>query len=71
MTRMTSKSWTEDDIARLAQLSNDGATVIRAAAALNRKMSSVKIFARRHGLPLIEIRQAKRNARNVCSDQPV
>lgn len=69
MTRTTSQTWTENDIARLAELSQDGATVVRAAAALNRKTGAVKIIARRHGLPLVGIRQAKAAARRLLSPQ--
>lgn len=56
---VTSKSWTDADIARLQQLSNEGASVIRAAAALIRKTAAVAKQCRAYGISLVGIRQAK------------
>jgi hypothetical protein len=58
-TLKTSRSWTEADIARLWQLSNQGASIVRAAAALNRKTTAVAKTARLHGIPLAGTRQLK------------
>jgi hypothetical protein len=55
----TKRSWTDADIARLRELSAKGASVARAAAALNRKMTSVTKMARLHGIPLAGTRQLK------------
>lgn len=59
MPHVTSRSWTDTDIARLKKLSDEGATVNRAAAALNRKTEAVKKACRAHGFTLIGTRQAK------------
>lgn len=56
---VTSKSWTDADIARLKKLSADGASVNRAAAALNRNTAAIQKMARKYGLSLIGTRQAK------------
>lgn len=65
MTRTTKVTWTEAQIIRLAQLSCDGASVNRAAAALNRTTSAVKNIARRYNLPLVGVRQAKAAIRQL------
>jgi hypothetical protein len=64
MIRVSTRTWTEDDIKRLAQLSRTGATVIRAAAALNRRTAAVKTMSRQHNLPLVGIRQARAATRH-------
>ncbi len=69
MPHTTSRSWTEADIARLKQLSDAGATVARAAAALNRKTTAVMKVAKRHGLQLIGTRQAKATIRALSDVQ--
>lgn len=53
MPHVTSRSWTDADIARLRKLSDEGASVNRAAAALNRKTDAVKKVCRVHGLTLV------------------
>jgi len=57
--RVTSMSWTDADIARLRELSAKNASALRAAAALNRSLSSVKQMARTHGLKLTGTRQMR------------
>jgi hypothetical protein len=57
--RVTRLSWTEAEIARLEELSSKGASVLRAAAALNRSTASVKRVATLHGLRLAGIRETK------------
>lgn len=59
MAHMTSRSWTDSDIARLKQLAAQGASINRAAAALNRKTAAVTRFARRNGIDLAGTRQLK------------
>jgi orotate phosphoribosyltransferase len=61
----TSRSWTDEDIARLRELSQRGASVARAAAALNRKTAQVAKKARQYGLPLIGTRQMKAAVRSL------
>ena len=58
-THVTKRSWTDADMARLRDLSAAGASVMRAAAALNRQTSAVKKMARIHGIALIGVREAK------------
>ena len=69
MAHVTNRSWTEADIARLKQLSAAGATVARAAAALNRKTTAVMKVAKRHGIQLIGTRQAKATVRALANAQ--
>jgi len=67
MPHVTSRSWTEADIARLKKLSEEGATVARAAAALNRKTEAVKKKCRLHGFNLVGTREAKAEVRRLHS----
>ncbi|OYU91932.1 MAG: hypothetical protein CFE29_03545 [Bradyrhizobiaceae bacterium PARB1] len=57
------KSWTEADIARLKKFADEGASVIRAAAALGRNTEAIRKQCRAHGLVLIGTRQAKASIR--------
>ncbi len=59
MPHLTNRSWTETDIAKLKKLAEEGASVNRAAAALDRKTDAVKKQCRVHGLSLIGTREAK------------
>jgi len=59
MRQLSTRAWTDADIMRLKKLSDEGATVNRAAAALNRKTEAVKKVCRVHGLTLIGTRQSK------------
>jgi hypothetical protein len=59
MRQLSTRAWTDEDIARLKRLSDEGATVNRAAAALNRKTEAVKKVCRIQGFTLIGTRQAK------------
>jgi hypothetical protein len=63
MPHMTSKSWTEADIARLEKFAAEGASVIRAAAALGRNTEAIRKQCRAHGLVLTGTRQAKASIR--------
>jgi hypothetical protein len=52
--------WTEADNERLKSLVTQGATIIRAAAALKRTMVSVRIQARKLGTPFPPIREFRK-----------
>jgi hypothetical protein len=54
-----SKPWTPEDIARLIELADSGATVLRAAAALGRPATAVQNRARQLGKPLVGVRASK------------
>jgi hypothetical protein len=54
--RPINKTWTPQDIARLTSLSDSGATVLRAAAALRRPAMAVQNKARELWKPLVGIR---------------
>lgn len=62
------RSWSDDDIARLIALSEGGASVARAAAALNRKTGSVMKKARELGKPLLGTRQMRAANRALQSE---
>ena len=62
-THITNRSWTEADISRLKQLSAQGASIVRAAAALNRKTSAIAKIARREGIALAGTRKLKAEIR--------
>jgi hypothetical protein len=59
MTHVTSRSWTDADIARLRALSAAGASLARAAAALNRKTTAVAKICRREKIELAGTRRMK------------
>lgn len=65
--RVTRISWTDADIARLKELSAKNASAVRAAAALNRSLSSVKRMAKIHGLHLTGTRQMRAAIRALDS----
>ncbi|WP_398472929.1 hypothetical protein [Tardiphaga sp.] len=65
MPHITSRSWTDQDIARLQQMAAEGASILRAAAALKRNTSSVAKLARRHGIKLVGTRQLKAQIREL------
>jgi hypothetical protein len=49
--RLNRRSWTEEENARLRAFAAQGASIVRAAAALNRKIANVRIHARKIGAP--------------------
>lgn len=63
--RPINKTWTSEDIARLIELAESGATVLRAAAALRRPATAVQNKARELGKPLIGIRKSRAAARAI------
>lgn len=65
MPHVTNRSWTEQDIARVQQMAAEGASILRAAAALKRKTTSVAKVARRHGIKLAGTRQLKAQIRQL------
>lgn len=60
------KRWTDECIARLRSL--EGATAVRASAALGRPLSSVTKMARLHGVKLVGIRESKAKNRRLEQD---
>ncbi len=58
-------SWSAEDLARLAALAESGATVTRAAGALNRSTASVQTMARRLGAPLVGTREVRAKTRSA------
>jgi IS30 family transposase len=65
MSHVTSRSWTDADIVRLRQLSEQGASIVRAAAALNRRTDAVAKVARRHNIELAGVRKRKAALRKL------
>lgn len=57
----TKYSWTVQDIEKLKKYVTSGATAARAAGALNRKILSVQVQARKLGIPFQTIRKARRS----------
>jgi hypothetical protein len=57
--RVTTVSWTPEQIARLTELLDKGASAVRAAAALNRSIMSVQVKARLLGKPFPRRRRLK------------
>lgn len=68
MPHLTSRSWTDSDIERLKELSGEGASIARAAAALNRKTAAVAKVARRHNIDLAGTRRLKAAIRALDTD---
>jgi hypothetical protein len=65
---MRYKPWTAEEVARLIELAENGATATRAAGALGRPMASVQVKARSLGKPLLGIRQVRAGIRNADED---
>lgn len=61
--RPLSRVWTEDDLAKLLRLSEAGATLMRASAALDRPSSSVQQKARELGFKLPGLRDVRSDLR--------
>jgi hypothetical protein len=49
MNRVNSKVWSENDLKKLKDYAEDGASPYRTAAALNRTVAGVRSMAQRHG----------------------
>lgn len=63
MPRVTSRSWTPDDLEQLRKLALNGASPARAAARFNRSIPAVQIRAKREGFPFEDVRKVKRDMR--------
>lgn len=61
--RLIISPWTPEQDDRLKFLSAQGATAIRASAALSKPLTSVKIRARKLGIPLPGVREVKAKIR--------
>lgn len=68
--RLLTRPWTDEDIARLTQLTQSGATLVRAAGALNRNTSSVQKKARALGLEFPGARAARARLRESGAIEP-
>ncbi len=51
MGRITSRSWTAEDVVLLARMVDEGASPFRASAALRRTMKAVQLKAKENGTP--------------------
>ncbi|MET0222400.1 MAG: hypothetical protein ABW213_17260 [Tardiphaga sp.] len=67
MIHTTSRTWTNEEIERLRRLSGKGASIARAAAALNRKTTAVAKVAKLHGITLAGTRELKAAIRALDS----
>ncbi|MET0674610.1 MAG: hypothetical protein ABW175_02315 [Bradyrhizobium sp.] len=67
MIHTTSRTWTNEEIERLRRLSGKGASIVRAAAALNRKTTAVAKVAKLHGITLAGTRELKAAIRALDS----
>lgn len=63
--RPLSRPWTDEDLVKLKQLAESGATRMRAAAALNRASSSVVKKARELGFELPGVRAVRAGLRDA------
>src|SRR5207245_11771380 len=64
---LAKRPWTEEDNARLKEFVVQGASIIRAAAALHRNIQSVRTQARKLGAPLPPMRVFRKKVANVTS----
>ena len=53
------RGWSTDELERLKQLANAGASVTRCAAAVNRSSASIRSQARKLGIPLAGTRAVR------------
>lgn len=68
--RQIVRKWTEEDITKLKQLMDEGATLLRAAAALNRGSGSVQKKARELGKTFASVRQVRADLRASGALEP-
>jgi hypothetical protein len=59
MAHLTRLFWTPEQTARLEQLRDSGASAVRAAAALGRKVNAVSLKAKKLGKPFPNQRKAR------------
>jgi len=64
-----SSPWSPEQDERLTQLATKGATALRAAAALNRPLQSVRIRARKLGLSLPGVREVRRKLASSMNNE--
>uniref|UniRef100_UPI0037D9EC89 hypothetical protein n=1 Tax=Tardiphaga sp. TaxID=1926292 RepID=UPI0037D9EC89 len=68
--KLLTRRWTDEDSLKLVKLSEDGATLSRAAAALDRHTSSVQKKARALGLKFPGIRDVRAGLRETGAIEP-
>jgi len=61
--------WTEEDAERLKALILSGASAVRASAALKRPLTTVKLKARKMGIPCPHDRDLKKERQRVLKDR--
>jgi hypothetical protein len=68
MPHQITKSWTPEDVARLIELAEGGATLLRAASALGRRSTAVQKKARELGKPPRGVRAVKAELRMATAN---
>ena len=68
--RPLTRQWTNEDVAKLTQLIESGATLTRASAALNRNGNSVQKKARQLGLLFPGVRAVRASLRESGAIEP-
>jgi len=63
--RLLAKPWDVEDIAKLKDLVEKGASALRAAAALGRPITSVRRKASDLGIPLAGVRKIRADKRGI------
>ncbi|SNS23301.1 hypothetical protein [Tardiphaga robiniae] len=58
--QLITRAWQDADLEKLKQLHAEGATLLRACAAMKRPMASVKKRARELGLHFASVREVRR-----------
>ena len=61
--------WTQEDAERLKALILSGASAVRASAALNSPLTTVKLKAREMGMPFRHDRELKKELQRVLKDR--
>ena len=64
---LAKRPWTEEDNAHLKEFVAQGASIIRAAAALHRNVKSVRIQARKLGEPFPPMREFRKKLADALS----
>jgi hypothetical protein len=68
--RLLTRPWTDEDVAKLIQLTQSGATLLRAAGALNRNSNAVQKKARALGLEFPGMRAVRAGLRDAGAIDP-
>lgn len=70
MKRITKRTWTPLQEARLTELADSGASIIRISAALNKTVSAIRGRAKELGVDIRSFREIRKAIRDAAREAP-